>query len=495
MFRFLIANKPACLLVTGLVAAGMLSNCGKKSSDPKKNVDPQVVTSQLRLGVAASNYQQASAAFNLNAGDQGDVGNPPFKATSIFSGSPESFSVLVKKIELRGTSDTGPLSVKVFEDAGGKAISIEGSNVDLTDLFSTPTCLKPDGEPYTLKEGEKCECGIDAAGNLVKKTSVKNEETGADEMKCNYGDVEVPPVGVVDVTTGTFTTLAVTYSKKATIKGCVGGFYRANATGVGDTAVAHKYCTRADGGLFTGGQDVTLATFEDKEPQEMDTPLTGVGGPNAFTADVGDLEVTYPIDPGLKIEAGKSSALTLIIDTNRMLRFEAANRDDATVLKTGWPKSRPYFFSTIFEASSFVYVGEPGSIRGYDWGAYVCRPSAIPCKGTSDVFYIQGWLTSILNKDGTPAIMTYMPDDDSTLTVIKGNNLIRSNSGTAVTTTVDPDGFVKAADGKLSLKYRLDDKTGTIALPSEPTELGIKVEGSFEGFGGSGGEFTLTRRL
>jgi hypothetical protein len=493
--RFQINYTRVSAVLVAMIGGSFLWGCGKKSSSPDKTNPQATVTSQLRLGVSASNYQQAASTLNLANGAMGDVGNPPFKATSIFSGPPESFAVRVKKIELRGTSGQGLLSVKVFEDAEGKEIAIDGSNVDLTDLFKTPTCIKPDGEPYALKDGEKCECGIDASGNLVKKENIKNEATGETELKCNYGDVKVPPVGVVDVTEGVYTSLAVTYSKKATIKGCVGGFYRANATGVGDTAVAHKYCTRAEGSLFTGNQSVNLATFEDKAAEEMDTPLTGVGGPNAFTADSGDLDVVYPIDPSLKIEAGKQATLTLIIDTNRMLRFEAANRSDAPVLKEGWPQSRPYFFSTVFESSSFVYVGEPGSIRGYDWGAYVCRPSATPCKGTSDVFYIQGWLTSILDKDGTPAIMTYMPDDDSTLTVIKGNNLIQSNASGSITLTRDPEGYVKSANGELSLKYRLNDSTGTISLPKEASDIGIPVEGTFKGFNSSGGEFSLTRRL
>ena len=264
------------------------------------------------------------------------------------------------------------------------------------------------------------------------------------------------------------------------------------------TSVSHTYCTQQSGSLFSGDGSVTLATFENKTAETMDTALSGIGGPKSFTADKTDFSVTYPIQGGLKIEEGKQAPLSLVIDTNRMLRLETSIRDDAKAAKDSWPKTRPYFFSTIFKDSSFVFTGQPGEIKGYRWGAYSCSPIKSPCKGTNDVFYIAGWLTSILNKDGSPLILNYMPDDDSTLTVIKGSNLIQKTDEKtgSVSSSADPEGYVKAADGSLKLKYNLGKGyDGSISLPSEPTAIDQSVEGTFAGYRESGGEFILTRKL
>ena len=152
--------------------------CGKKSSSDSSDNSGEANTGQLRIGIQAANFQEAGAALKLTDTPAG----PPFRATSIFSGAPENFSIYVKKIELSGTvpaSTDKPmqqLSVTVFEDTAGKPIVIDGANVDLTGLFKTPSCIKEDGAAYELKSGEKCECGLDAKGNLLKKWPLKTKK-------------------------------------------------------------------------------------------------------------------------------------------------------------------------------------------------------------------------------------------------------------------------------------------------------------------------------
>jgi hypothetical protein len=109
---------------------------------------------------------------------------------------------------------------------------------------------------------------------------------------------------------------------------------------------------------------------------------------------------------------------------------------------------------------------------------------------------LEGWITSILDKNGTPKIISYMPNDDSTLTVIKGSNRKQTVSANGIfDVSADPAGFVKDAGGALKLKYFLTANEGTIELPKEPETLDDSVVGTFAGFQGRTGEFIMTRRL
>lgn len=488
----------ATVFTSAGTAFALFSACGKSSSKGTGQGETPTgpggsgAVGKLQLGVAASGYKSPASSLAL---DDNSVSAPPFRATSILSGSPDLFTVYIRKITLNGKTSTGAqTSVTVFEDPAGKPLRVEGSQVDLSELFTTMQCFKLDGTPFPLKEGEKCECGVDASGKLIKKTNMVDPKTGKSKLGCEIKNTKKPPVGLVDITEGTYTGLTVQYANKADIQGCLSGYFRNTSTGVGDTAVPHTYCTRTEGSLFTGSGSVNLATFEDQEPQVMDTVLTGLSA-NAKFSMADKEEITYPIGSDLKLEAGKTARLTLLIDTNRLLRFETAIRDDANVQKDGWPKSRPFFYSNIFRSSSFVFVGEPGEIRGYKWKAYACENAPATCQGNQQAFYLEGWLTTIARKNADPFLLSFMPDDDATLTTIAGNNLVQSQGPNGVLQTPHPKSYVKNADGTVLMTYALDGKTGEVTLKSAPGAVGETVEGTFAGFQELTGELTLERKL
>lgn len=87
--------------------------------------------------------------------------------------------------------------------------------------------------------------------------------------------------------------------------------------------------------------------------------------------------------------------------------------------------------------------------------------------------------------------MNFMPDDDDTLTVIKGTN-ITGNPGTS---DFGPDTtFYSEEAGVTTLKYKLNEREGEITIPL-PTELGQTTSGSFDGFQDNYGPFYMTRAL
>jgi hypothetical protein len=221
--------------------------------------------------------------------------------------------------------------------------------------------------------------------------------------------------------------------------------------------------------------------------------LSGLSAESSFK-DTPNHTVQYAFGSDLKLLPGQSTRLTLLVDANRLLRFETSIRDDARSVKDGWPKTRPYFYSTTFRDSSFAFLGEPGEIRGYKWGAYACEGAPATCKGASGAFYIEGWLTTLARKGTAPFFTHFMPDDDSTLTTVKGTNRVMKSSQNGMTFEPHERTWTVGADGKTTMTYVLDGKTGTVDI-AVPTEKDQIREGRFTGFQGPGGEFELERKL
>jgi hypothetical protein len=102
-----------------------------------------------------------------------------------------------------------------------------------------------------------------------------------------------------------------------------------------------------------------------------------------------------------------------------------------------FPSSKAYFFSTVFEDSSYVFVGQPGDVMGYRFAAYAKKsqslgttvPAVASRACTSDCAYVNGWLTIILNPSGAPMVASVMPDDDNAFTVLKGANYDPTSPG------------------------------------------------------------------
>jgi hypothetical protein len=483
-------------LTFGFIGLLATVGCGKKSDGGGEAPASSAAapTAKLEVGIAATGYRASSTSLDAPAPvDASDLSSPPFKATSILSGAPAELTLFVRKITLLGKSPTGAMTnVVVFDDAKGKPVRVLGAQVDLSELFKVEQCYTFAGKPVPLKAGESCECGLDAKGKLVKKVEATDPETGKKVMSCDLKNTKAPPVGVLEVAAGSYDTLQIEYARDAYMSGCLSGYFRSSAAGVGDTSIPHTYCTRANGEI-SDGSSATLATFEGLAAQTMEVPLSGLSA-DGFNESQKFFGYTYPIGETIKLEPNKAQRITLLIDANRLLRFETAVRDDAKPIKSGWPKSRPHFFGTTFGASTFVFVGEPGEIRGYKWTADACEGES--CSGNNQSFYLEGWLTTIARKGAEPFLLNFMPDDDATLTTIKGSNLTtKQSSQGGVTQTALPDFFKTASNGSVTMKYALDAGKGQVTVESLPANVGDTSDGTFEGFQSLSGPFTLERKL
>jgi hypothetical protein len=183
-----------------------------------------------------------------------------------------------------------------------------------------------------------------------------------------------------------------------------------------------------------------------------------------------------------------------VIDVNRMLRFYNKGRPDSGP-NPSFPTNRAYFFTTLFEESLFVFAGKPGSIRGYSYLTSTCMEATVTSDylcSTSTAKSVAGWVTLILDADGTPFAANAMPDDDNNLTTIKGGNR------TSVV-GIDPSMITKNSDNTYSVALDLSGSKSTIKNFDLSTALGSSFVSSYDGINNgsnlSFGKVTLTRGL
>ena len=212
---------------------------------------------------------------------------------------------------------------------------------------------------------------------------------------------------------------------------------------------------------------------------------------NSFSSDASStFTLDFPITGGVNLDATAPQQLTMLLDANRLLRFFNQGRTDQGP-NPGLPANRSYFFTTVFERSVFAFVGTPGSIRGYSWATRACTqattiPSDHQC--TDNPFVVAGWLTLVFDKDGTPLLASAMPDDDNTLTVIKGANMTRTGYDTTAVTSSETSWNARVSLGE-SDKATLFNVPKTLDVGSE------SVEGYFEGMQKSYGTVRYKRGL
>jgi|GEM_PF-5822085 len=118
-----------------LTALSAVSACGKKKSSVSSGPTGQLA---LNFATANSNADGTSSSFNL-----GDTEFAPTAAQpqSIASGAPDSFEVNLLSMDLRGKADNGnETNVNIFKSDSGKPIKITGSEIDLSQLFTTYEC-------------------------------------------------------------------------------------------------------------------------------------------------------------------------------------------------------------------------------------------------------------------------------------------------------------------------------------------------------------------
>ena len=127
-------------------------------------------------------------------------------------------------MQLSGTDSSGnPLSTPIFYDANGKSISIVGSHVDLSAMYSNFSCLDNSGNPYTLTASQtNCDCGFDQNNQPLASTTdsqgrtICPQDTNSTIKPGSGGKIATMSAGA-----GTYTSLAVTFQRQAQVSGCV----------------------------------------------------------------------------------------------------------------------------------------------------------------------------------------------------------------------------------------------------------------------------------
>ena len=465
------------VLLAALVLCFGLAACSKKASTTSSGGSG---TLQLSVKVynSGTGTNATARAFSATRTPRELALPQPsaFVNSSIASGPPDSLTINITQMQLSGTDSSGnPLSTPIFYDANGKSISIVGSHVDLSAMYSNFSCLDNSGNPYTLTASQtNCDCGFDQNNQPLASTTdsqgrtICPQDTNSTIKPGSGGKIATMSAGA-----GTYTSLAVTFQRQAQVSGCVSGNFNHSSAGQLTTGI-HTFCTQAASSMINNsGGATSSASFENVTPQTVNFDLQG--GTSASTGtNGGTFTVTFPLASNLTLGTGASAPLTLMIDTNRMLRFYA-NENGNPIPNT--PSATSYFFTSVFNHSLYIFAGLPGSIYGYELVALACvnqdgskpaltsvasydcsaatsRPAA-----TENVGVVAAWLTVVADSTGVPFMGNITPDDDDTLTVIKGNNqtLISGQSGW------DKTAFTTNTDGTYNFQYNLDSShVGTL---------------------------------
>lgn len=445
-------------VITSLSLILFLAHCGKKS-------ESESTTETGTLQITMKNTgKPATSALNLAAAAT------DFRNSSIASGAPDQLTIYITKMALKNDQSTKT----IFSDTSGKAITIKSSKVDISQLFANYACVDKSGVPVT--EVTECPCGLDDNKKAVAKDS---------EGKCP--DSGNDAVAKVQVDTGTFTSLDIDFQVRAKVKGCVSGtFSTVNSTSAA-TQGSRIYCTQSSYHTFQATPGAASASsFEvaSSSAQEVDYQLPKAN--ELYSDATKTFTASYPIKDGIKIDTTSSPTLTFAIDTNRMLRFY--NQNISQEPNPGMSKTRSYFFNSVFEESSFAFVGRPGDVRGFQWWTDACsgtETATRTCTGSTTV--VAGWMTVIKDADGKPLVVGLMPDDDNALTVIKGSN--KSSAG------IDSAAFA-ATGNNYNVSYSLDaNNKGKLYNINIDAAVNSSQTTTFSGFQSYYGSVYLIRKL
>jgi len=445
-------------------SAAIVGGCGKKKSGASESTN----MGQLALNFAAANSNAQGSSPFLELSPQ-LLAPEAAQPESIASGAPDSFEVSILSMDLKSSN----AQVNIFKSDTGKPIKVSGSNIDLSQLFTTYDCYKADGTPITLSAGQTCKCGVDKDGQLITP-----QPDGSCKLTNDQGEaVEMTePAGLLDVSAQNYTTLSVTFAPKAKIKGCVSATFVANDnTNANNSAGPQTYCTQADKSTTNESITPPHTDFKNVTAQETEIYLS-----KGWDNRLDNVNLEFPIKDGLKIAAGQKSTLTMVIDVNRMLRFYNKGRPTSGP-NPGFPTNRAYFFTTVFPESLFVFAGKAGSIRGYSWQTSSCQGTFAGAYTCAQPRSVDGWMTLILNDQGTPFAASVMPDDDNNWTTLKGANR-------KLSVGIDDSMIKKNADGTYDVSVSLGtDNDPVIYKVDLSKEVGTNFETDYRGFTGDFG--------
>lgn len=340
-------------------------------------------------------------------------------ATSVISGPPNGFKIIVKEISFEGDEKHST----VFKSDTGVELAIEGAAIDLSAMIAA-----------SIEAGN----GLDT-GDLAFKAEV-----------------------------GHYKKVSLKLEKRAYIKGCIKGLFHDhynetspvpnNAVPLSELSGTHEYCTREGADLYSKNlpaagnfaSDVDLPNNSDFEKTasnnltaewmkiHLDTHPNWPKTESWYDADINqpihtpstveteDYDVQYEVSGGFTIEKDKEITLTMLMDMNRLLRYDNSAKDHPRDFPTH--RNPSFFFDTTFKNNSFVFVGRPGKIYGYEIKSLVCKDTDLDktdlsnASCSSDFTPVNTWMTLITDQNGKPQSLNIQPEDDSRLTTLVGTN-------------------------------------------------------------------------
>ena len=444
------------MLAFSILLGTIVASCGKKSSGSS------TAQGSMKLNMRTTGKAPTSLALA--------AAQTVFRNSAIASGAPSALTVYVTKMSLGGASG----DKTIFYEAAGKPIRVGSTAIDISSLFTTYACVDSSGVPVTTIT--ECPCGLDSDKKAIAKSS---DGTCPDKGSG----------GVANVSTdeGTYTKISVEFQVRAKVKGCATGNFTTVSSNGTDTQGSRTYCTKASASTFSATPGVGLASDLEgtlAAAQEMDYQLPKAN--ELYTDPTKTFTMDFPIKDSVTISSSATTTptLTMMIDPNRMLRFY--NQNVTTNPNPGMSSTRSYFFNTVFEESSFVFVGTPGDIRGFQWWTEACanNTTGATCSGSTTI--VSGWMTVIKDSAGKPLVVGVMPDDDNALTIIKGSN--KSSAG------IDQAAFT-ASGSNYDIKYTLSGSTGSLKGINLDAAVSSTQTASFTGLQSYGGILYLMRGL
>lgn len=421
---------------------------------------------QLQISMVATGTS-SSSSLKL-ATEPTDPNEKYYSNSYSLAGQPTSLTLYVTRMSLvRSNPAEGEESeVPIFINDDGRALRVTGQLVDMSSFFTEIKCYGADGTILS----EDCPCGVDSSGSVIQKVD-STDENGNAIQSCpgEEDNVARSPISFINVSqAGTFESIKVTFKQEAAVQGCVEGYVRQtgySASSPTDNLAWERYCTKSGSGTDTSasGSSHASSVF-------ADSSFTAAGELSKFyitsqTSENG----TYTINGGVTITEGSSDnpQITLAIDTSSMLRFfKADNYENKT--DPDWSAlSGSFFHARQFSAQNFVFVGQPGSVRGYEVTMSLSEdesgssspsgsssnPSAYDeCSSSlsSCARHAKGRLSVIYDSNGSPMLFNLTPTDGSGIEVSN-----QSSSGI--------DQSVLTSDSTLSgtYKFNLEATDGT----------------------------------
>jgi hypothetical protein len=321
-----------------LMAAGfgLLGACSGSGSEGGKAVSASVGLNLVSTTSGANSFlnrfsskQEHSKLLGANYcgdGGAGTLNDEPdqsaFQYIDGMSGAPEFLTVNLRKIALK-TKDGADTILFESSTSAGVEITLENGEVDLSGITLSSELIAGTYDKVEL--------------TFANAAEVKGEFTGSFSVQCADTD------------------------------------FCEEMDTVPDTILA---CTWEDLDIFTllsqnPGVPLSRDQFGCKGVMESTLVALKQYAPNYAGTVSPDENAVFEFDiPGaIVVEEGTEIELTMLVDLNTFLKFEANVRGDGQEMFANMP-NKPFFFAANFEKTAMVYVGEPGTIEGYD--VYAC---------------------------------------------------------------------------------------------------------------------------